>query len=53
MASIDIYTGDTYYGTIRMAIAQKPFATKEEDIRAEIEHRLPRLKRKKYTIKIL
>lgn len=53
MTSIDIYTGDTYYGTIRMAIATAPFTTREEDIKAEIEQRLPRLKRQKYTIKIL
>lgn len=53
MASIDIYTGDTYYGTIRMAIATAPFTTREEDIKAEIEQRLPRLKKTKYTIKIL
>ena len=53
MTSINIYTGEIYYGTIRMAIAKKPFVTKEEDIRDEIEHRLPRLKRQKYTIKIL
>jgi hypothetical protein len=53
MASIDIYTGDTYYGTIRMTIATAPFTTMEEDIKAEIEQRLPRLKKTKYTIKIL
>lgn len=53
MTSIDIFTGDTYYGTIRMAIATAPFTTREEDIKAENEQRLPRLKRQKYTIKIL
>lgn len=50
---LERYTGDTYYGTIRMAIATAPFTTREEDIKAEIEQRLPRLKRQKYTIKIL
>ena len=53
MTPVEIYMGERYYGTICMAIAKKPFATKEEDIQDEIEHRLPRLKRQKYTIKIL
>lgn len=53
MTHVDIYIGDRYYGNIRMAIATAPFTTREEDIRYEIEHRLPWLKRKKYTIKIL
>lgn len=53
MTPVEIYMGERYYGTIRMAIATAPFTTREEDIKAEIEQRLPRLKKTKYTIKIL
>ena len=52
-ATIDIYLGEMYYGSIRMMLYKPPFTRTEEDIRAEIEHRLPRLKKTKYTIKIL
>ncbi len=53
MTPVEIYTGDTYYGTIRLRIATATFTTSEEEIKTEIENRLPRLKRQKYTIKIL
>ena len=70
MTPVEIYMGERYYGTIRMAIATAPFTTREAntigskcsdieiarhvvDIKAEIEQRLPRLKKTKYTIKIL
>lgn len=53
MTAVEIYTGERYYGTIRMDIARPPFTQREEDIRAEIERRLPKLKRTKYFINIL
>ena len=50
MTSINIYTGDRYYGTIRIDIPKAPFVTTEEEIHDMITRRLPSLKNKQFTI---
>lgn len=48
--SIDIYVGDSYYGSIRMRFDTTPFVNRTEDIERTIEQRLPYLKGKQYRI---
>lgn len=52
-AQAEIYIRDRYYGTIRIELHRPPFTKSDEDIRQEVERRLPMLKRKKFTIKLI
>lgn len=49
--NVDIFVLGRYYGTLRVKLYPPPFTTSEEELKDEIERRLPLLRNKKYNIK--
>lgn len=50
-ARIEIYLCGRYYGTLRVRLYPPPFTTTDDEIKEEIERRLPLLRNKKYNIR--
>ena len=51
-AKIDIYVVDRFLGSIGTCLFSHPFVRTEEEIKKEVEQRIPTLKNKKYQITI-
>ena len=49
-AKVEIYVNERFYGKIKMEFPPFPFERSEEDIKEEIERRMPSLKGTKYQI---